>query len=256
MKFIITYTLVFILFLLAFFKAKKDSKHDYIDIAWGLGFLVTSIVSYFVSDKKSGIGLLVTILVVIWAIRLSSHLIKRNVGKAEDRRYVEYRENYKGNNFDTYFFFRMYLIQYILNLVISFPVAYMNIINDMRIGIITILGVILWAIGFYFESVGDEQLKQFKEDPINQGKLMTEGLWALTRHPNYFGESMQWWGIYVISLSKLSNFWLIFSPIIITYFLLFISGVPLLEKKYEERLDWKEYASKTPKFFPSIKIRK
>ena len=99
--------------------------------------------------------------------------------------------------------------------------------------------------------IGDEQLRRFKQNPENKGKLITTGLWAWTRHPNYFGEAVLWWGIYLISLSAdPGRFWLIFSPLVITLLLLFVSGVPMLEKKYEGREDWEAYKRRTSKFFP------
>ena len=250
MKILIVYSAVFLLFVATFLKGKKDGKHDYIDITWGLGFVLTAILAYLISDKKSATGLVISILVIIWGLRLSYHLFKRNVGKKEDRRYVEYREKYKGANFDLYFFFRMYVVQYLLNVLISFPVAYVNIAGGADMSFVTLRGILIWLIGFFFEAVGDAQLKAFLADEKNRGKLMTQGLWAWTRHPNYFGEAGQWWGIYVIALTRIGNFWLIFSPLLITLSLLFVSGVPLLEKHYEGRADWEEYKKRTSKFIP------
>lgn len=110
----------------------------------------------------------------------------------------------------------------------------------------------IWLIGFYFEVVGDRQLEQFKKNKQNKGKLLIDGLWSLTRHPNYFGEAICWWGIFLISLTGLGNSWLIISPIVINLLLVFVSGAPSLEEKYKEREDFKVYASKIPKFFPII----
>ena len=104
---------------------------------------------------------------------------------------------------------------------------------------------------FSFGAVGDEQLRRFKARPDSRGKLMTEGLWAWTRHPNYFGDATMWWGIYLMSLSgDLGRAWLVFSPLLMTFMLLYVSGVPLLEKKYEGRADWAAYTRRTSKFFP------
>ena len=146
----------------------------------------------------------------------------------------------------------MYLLQFILNTAISFPVIYVNITNKVPFNALTVIGLVLWGIGFYFESVGGAQLKRFLSNPKNKGKLMTEGLWKFTRHPNYFGEATQWWGIYIIAIAGLSNLWLIFSPIVITVLVRYISGVPLLEKKYDDRKreDWEEYKRVTSIFVP------
>ena len=186
----------------------------------------------------------------MWGIRLTFYLAKRNIGAKEDYRYDDYRKQYKGSNFDLYFFFKMYMLQFILCIIIAFPVIYINIKGNAEFTALTTVGILLWMIGFAFESIGDKQLKEFKANPKNKGKLMTKGLWSLTRHPNYFGEATQWWGIYLISISILDNWWLIFSPIVITVLVRFVSGVPLLEKKYEGRKDWEDYKQKTSVFFP------
>ena len=115
-----------------------------------------------------------------------------------------------------------------------------------------ILGVLVWLIGFVFEVLGDWQLEQFKKNKENKGKLLTSGLWSVTRHPNYFGESACWWGIFLIAFTDISDLWLIVSPLLITGLLLFVSGVPLLERKYKARKDFQAYAQVTPKFFPFI----
>lgn len=253
MGFLIVYIILLGLFVLTFLKGKAAQKHDYIDIAWGMGFIVTALLSFILSKQKTGVGLLMVVLVMIWGMRLSYYLFKRNVGSKEDRRYVEFREKYNGKNFDLYFFFKMYLMQYVLNIIISFPVVFVNFKAGVSFNAISAIGLLLWILGFYFESQGDKQLKLFKADPKNRGKIMMEGLWAYTRHPNYFGESAQWWGIYLIALGNVSNYWLIFSPLTITLLLLFVSGVPLLEKKYEGRADWEAYKRVTPKFFPKLK---
>jgi steroid 5-alpha reductase family enzyme len=118
--------------------------------------------------------------------------------------------------------------------------------------IIYVIGVLLWFVGFYFEALGDKQLKDFKKNPENKGKILQSGLWAYTRHPNYFGETMMWWGIFVISIASLEPiaFFGIVGPGLITYLLLFVSGIPLLEKKYKDNEVFQAYAQKTSVFFP------
>lgn len=250
MKLLMVLIVLFALFLGTFFIAKKKKKHDYLDIIWGVGFILGAVVSYGISEYKTTIGLIMTVMVIIWGVRLTYHLAKRNIGQKEDVRYLEYRNAYKGNHFELYFFFRMYVVQYVLNFVIGFPVIYGNIYGNLNLGLISFVGMMIWAVGFFFESVGDRQLKDFKRNSFNKGKLMTTGLWKYTRHPNYFGEATQWWGIYIMTLSNIQYAFLIFSPLVITGLLLFVSGVPLLEKRYEGREDWEEYKRKTSKFIP------
>lgn len=249
MKLIILLSFVFLLFLLTFLVAKRKNKHDFLDIIWGLGFIISAVVSYSIGNKTA-VGLMMSVFVMIWGTRLSIHLLKRIKNSKEDYRYQEYRKNYKGNNFDLYFFFRMYVVQYLLNIIIGFSYIYTNIYGDVHFSYMTYIGIMIWVIGFLFESIGDYQLKVFKSDKSNKGKLMTTGLWKYTRHPNYFGEVTLWWGIYLMAISNQTRFWLIFSPLTITMLVLFVSGVPLLEKKYEGRKDWEEYKRKTSVFFP------
>lgn len=244
------YSIVFLMFLATFLVGKAKKKHDLLDILWGLSFVIAAIVSYVLSQNKSPLGLLMTVLVIIWGIRLALHIGLRNIGQKEDPRYVKYREEYQGNHFDFYFFVRMYVVQYVLSLLIGFPTVYVNLYKGSDLSWVSILGLGVWVLGFFFEAKGDYELKQFKKDPKNKGQLMTQGLWQYTRHPNYFGEATQWWGIYIISLTQITNFWLIFSPLLITCLLLFVSGVPLLESKYKGREDWEKYKQKTSKFIP------
>ncbi len=240
--------LTFALFAVTFLRAKQKGKHDFLDIIWGIAFIVAAVSSYLLGQKTS-VNTTMTLLVIIWGLRLTFHLFKRITNSKEDYRYQAYRKAYKGKNFDLYFFFRMYVLQYILSILIGFPVIYSNL-QGVNWTNVTIVGIVIWLIGFVFESVGDKQLKVFIANPANKGKLMTTGLWRYTRHPNYFGEATQWWGIYIIATSNFENLWLVFSPILITLLLLFVSGVPLLEKKYEDRADWQAYKAKTSKFFP------
>ncbi|PIA86857.1 DUF1295 domain-containing protein [Streptococcus parauberis] len=249
-KYILTVGIVLISFIFVFFIGKRENKHDLLDVLWGAAFILSSVISYLISNNKTYSGLLMTILVIIWGSRLTFHLAKRNIKAKEDFRYDDYRKNYKGKYFDFYFFFRMYLVQFVLCIIVVLPVIYVNITGNAKISILTINGIFLWIIGFIFESVGDKQLKDFRSKSENKGELMTSGLWAYTRHPNYFGEAIQWWGIYIISISNLNNVWLIFSPLVITLLVRFVSGVPLLERKYEGRQDWEEYKNSTSVFFP------
>jgi steroid 5-alpha reductase family enzyme len=112
------------------------------------------------------------------------------------------------------------------------------------------MGVLIWSIGFFFEAYGDYQLKLFKKDPANKGKIMDQGLWSLTRHPNYFGDSAMWFGIFFLALSDLKGLWIIISPCVMTFFLVFVSGVRLLEKKYKGRADFEAYKKRTSAFIP------
>lgn len=222
-------------------------RNDVADIAWGIGFVLVAWLSMFLSGFSLK-ALLVNSLVTIWGIRLAIHIYKRNKDKPEDSRYMEWRNTWK--MFYLRSFFQVFMFQGLLLYLISLPVIFINYSVSTDFGILTVIGIFVWAIGFYFESVGDKQLKDFIIDPINKGKLMNKGLWQYTRHPNYFGEVTQWWGIFIIALSTTGSFFTIVGPLTITILILFVSGIPLLEKKYVGRPDFEEYKKRTSIFFP------
>ena len=147
-------------------------------------------------------------------------------------------------------FFQVYMLQGALMMLIAFPVVLIHEQTNQTITLMTLIGACIWIIGYFFEVVGDAQLRAFKQNTENKGKLMTTGLWAYTRHPNYFGEAVMWWGIFIIALSADVTLISIISPIAITYLLVFVSGVPMLEKAMEGRPGFEAYAKKTNKFIP------
>jgi steroid 5-alpha reductase family enzyme len=224
-------------------------RNDVADVAWGLGFVLMTWVSFFISADSGTRGLLVGTLVSIWGLRLAWHIHARNKGKAEDYRYLAWR-----NEWGKWFYIRSYLQVYLLQglflfLIVS-PVLVVNKNAGSSLSILDIVAVAVWLTGFYFESVGDAQLARFIKDPANKGKLMQSGLWAYTRHPNYFGEVTQWWGIWLFALS-LPNGWMsVVGPLTITFLILKVSGIPLLEKKMEENPDFAEYKRRTSVFIP------
>jgi len=223
-------------------------RNDVADIAWGLGFVLMAWISFYLSDYSFK-ALLVDILVTIWGLRLAQHIYKRNKDKPEDARYLEWRKTWK--NFYLRSFFQVFMLQGVFLYLISLPVMFINTVASNTFGIIEVFGLIIWTIGFYFESTGDKQLKEFITNPANKGKLMDQGLWRYSRHPNYFGEVTQWWGVYIIALSIPGSFFTVIGPLTITTLILFVSGIPLLEKKYEGRPGWEEYKKHTSIFIPT-----
>ena len=155
-----------------------------------------------------------------------------------------------GNKVNINAYFKVFMLQGMLMSIIALPIIFFNSSIISKFNIINIIGILMWIIGYYFEVVGDYQLKRFIKNPNNKGKIMTYGLWKYTRHPNYFGESVMWWGIFFITLNSPLGYIGIISPTLITYLLVFVSGVPLLEKKYESNKEFQDYASKTSKFIP------
>jgi steroid 5-alpha reductase family enzyme len=220
------------------------------DIFWGLGFVMIAWLSFFLTEgyvlRK---GLLVG-LTTIWGIRLFVHISLRNRGKGEDPRYAAMRANH-GKRFWWVSLFTVFLLQGLLLWVVSLPLQLGQLAPfPARFTWLDGLGVLIWTVGFTFEAVGDWQLTRFLKDPANKGKVMDRGLWAYTRHPNYFGESLIWWGFYVVTLAAPGTFWGIIGPVTITFLLLKVSGVPMLEKTLREQPQYKAYMERTSAFFP------
>lgn len=226
---------------------KKDSS--IVDIAWGIGFITVNITTLVITQNYNARNIIILILVSLWGIRLAAHIFSRNKGKDEDWRYKKWREDW-GNFFLIRSYFQIFVVQAILLTLISIPFIFANSQNYVNFTIFDILGILIWAIGFIFEAVGDWQLSKFKSKPENKGKIMTKGLWQYTRHPNYFGEVTLWWGIYLLVVSIPKGIFTIIGPITITILILAVSGIPMLEKKYEDNEDFQDYKKKTNAFFP------
>ena len=234
-----------IIFLIAWSKKRLDI----VDVAWGGGFIIAALTSLMMGERGT-LQLLVTGLVMIWGIRLAYHILRRVIAtKEEDPRYTEMRSHWKGNPaLNAYF--RIFVTQGLLATIISASVIWVNLSNSSSVNILVWVGVMFWVFGFLFESIGDAQLKYHLANPVKKGKLMTGGLWKYTRHPNYFGEATQWWAIYIIALSVPFGWMSIIGPLLITYLLLFVSGVKLTERRFEGRPGWDEYKKHTSIFIP------
>jgi steroid 5-alpha reductase family enzyme len=241
--------IVFVYMSLWFFVSLVKKRNDVADIAWGLGFLLIAIVSFFFNGVFLDRGFLVTLLVVFWALRLSLHIFIRSRGKSEDYRYKKWRDEW-GKFFYIRSFFQVYILQGALMLVVASPVVIVNIYRGGNLGWLDFLGIIIWLVGFFFESVGDWQLSRFIQNPANKGKIIQTGLWQYSRHPNYFGEVAQWWGIWLIALSVPYGALGIIGPLTIALLVVWVSGIPLLEKKLEGKPEFREYKKRVSVFFP------
>jgi steroid 5-alpha reductase family enzyme len=233
------------IFILAWIK--KDNS--IVDIAWGIGFIVVAILTFFLKAEFVARHILVTALIFIWGTRLATHIAIRKKGKGEDFRYAQWRKDWR-KWFVIRSFFQIYMLQGFLLLIIAYPVMLINYSKEAGIAFLDIAGLIIWLIGFFFEAVGDYQLSKFKRKAENKGKIMTQGLWRYTRHPNYFGETAMWWGIFLIALSVKSGWTAIVSPLLISFLLLQVSGITMLEKKYVGNKEFEQYARRTSAFFP------
>ena len=222
-----------------------------VDSLWGLGFVLVAWLTYFSSDGFWGRNILIAVLVTVWGLRLSIYLSLRNWGKGEDPRYGGWRKN-SGDVFWLVSLFKVFILQALFLWVISLVLQIGQLAAKPAVFTpLDFIGTVIWVIGFAFETVGDWQLAQFKANPNNKGRVMDRGLWAYTRHPNYFGEFLVWCGIYLITLATPNSWWTIFSPVIVTAVLLKMTGIPLTEKGLvENRPGYSEYIKRTSAFVP------
>jgi steroid 5-alpha reductase family enzyme len=224
-------------------------RNNVADVAWGLGFVLLAWTSFFLSGGSGARGVVAGILVSIWGLRLAWHIQARHRGKPEDFRYMDWRREW-GGWFYARSYAQVYLLQGAFLFLVALPLLLINRSPGATLGLLEVMGVCLWLFGFLFESVGDAELARFTSDPRNRGKILKSGLWRYTRHPNYFGEVLQWWGIWLISLG-LPGGWLgIVGPLTITFLILKVSGIPMLEKKMAENPDFAEYKRSTNVFLP------
>ncbi len=229
-----------------------------VDIFWGTGFVIAFWVgTLLVPGDMFARTILLGIIITIWGLRLSLYIFQRNHGKPEDFRYAKWRGE-AGPAWWWRSFFKVFLLQGVLMWIIAIPLlaAQTSSASDSALGGYDLVAVIIWLTGFAFEAGGDYQLARFKADSANKGKLLATGFWRVTRHPNYWGDAVQWWAFYLFALIS-GAWWTILSPLIMTYLLRNISGVTLLEKTLKNtKPGYAEYAANTPAFTPRIIPRK
>lgn len=233
-----------------FFISLIQKSNDVADIAWGLGFVVVSAYCFF-SYPHTPVAVLVYALVTLWGVRLSAHIGLRSRGKTEDFRYQKMRTDW-GKTVVWRSFLQVYVLQGFFMWVISLPILVASVADFPTLNGFSAVGVLLWVIGFAFEAIGDYQLSVFIKQKKNKGDIMQTGLWQYTRHPNYFGEVVLWWGIFIVVLPLDNGVWSIFSPLMITFLLLKVSGIPMLEAKYKDNPQFQAYKRRTSAFFPML----
>lgn len=231
---------------------KRDAS--IVDAVWSLMFLAA--LAAYIQQTSGTIGpraSVVLVLVTVWALRLSAHIAWRNHGKPEDARYREIRRNNEPN-FALKSLYLVFGLQALLVWIIATPLA-VAISGQAAISLPDVVGIALWVIGFGFESVGDWQLARFRRHPGNRNRVLDSGLWAYTRHPNYFGECLIWWGFFSLSLTS-GGWWTVFSPILMMILLVKVSGVALLERSITaRRAGYADYTQRTNAFLPGPRRR-
>lgn len=234
-----------------FFSLAAAFKTDKVtDLSYGLSFIFLSIYLIFTNESNGVVQAITSLMVIIWGIRLIAYLFQRILKIGKDRRFDGVRENF-------FKFLRFWVFQALAVWIILFPAGI--IISKtafLRTSVFFYLGFLIWAVGLIIESISDQQKYNFKNDPSNKDKWIGSGLWKYSRHPNYFGEMLCWWGIYIISLPHLEGFEhiVIIGPLFISSLLLFVSGIPLLEKKYNEKyknnIEYQNYRRRTSLLLP------
>lgn len=221
-----------------------------VDVFWGLGFVMIALWTERHTDGALARAWIVTALVTLWGCRLAAYLLWRNWGGGEDYRYQAMRRHY-GTRFPLVSLFVVFGLQGVLMWTISLPVQYaVASPAPVELGGLDVIGTALVLVGLAFEGIGDWQLARFKADPANRGQVMDRGLWRYTRHPNYFGDAVVWWGLYCFALAT-GHAWTIIGPAVMTYLLTRLSGVPLLEKKLgKTRPGYADYVARTSSFVP------
>jgi steroid 5-alpha reductase family enzyme len=228
-----------------------------IDIFWGPGFALTAwavfgwIAAAYVPVGAGARRLLLVLLTTVWGLRLGIYLGWRNLGKGEDYRYVQMRQR-SPRLFWIISMFKVFLLQGVLMWAVSLPVQVGQLpAAPNTIGALAITGCVIWAIGLFFETAGDLQLARFKANDANRGKVMDRGLWRYTRHPNYFGDFLVWWGLYLIALERPGTWWTFVGPLVMSILLIKVSGVAMLEKTITSRRPgYADYMRRTSAFFP------
>lgn len=240
--------LLFLLLTLLWVVSRKKKDVSIVDPAWSIGIVFQPIVLFLFQSEKTLFQLFILVLTGIWAFRLSGYLIYRNWGKGEDKRYTEMRN--RDPHFEHTSLFKIFWFQGLLMTIVALPLNLM-----MGLGVPfhfwSLLPMAIACAGLIYEMIADMQLVEFKQDPKNKGLILDSGLWGLSRHPNYFGEFVFWWGIFGVSLPLM---WYItwVSPVLMSILLLKVSGVTLLDRHLKEKKGFSDYESRVPSFFPKF----
>lgn len=227
-----------------------------VDVGWGVGFLLLALATFWWYEPYGWRPVIVLVMVAVWGLRLSLHILMRNWGRAEDWRYAVLRQRW-GAWWALRSFLQVFLLQGALMLAVALPMLWtITFFSTRSLGWLDGVGVALWLIGFCTEALADHQLVRFQKNPASYGKVLQSGLWRYSRHPNYFGEILQWWGIWLLALAVPLGFWTILGPLTITFLIMQVSGVPLTESKYRGNAEFQRYAKRTSVLVPWLPKKK
>jgi steroid 5-alpha reductase family enzyme len=241
-------TALLVVFGVTFGIARRIGRYNVVDVAWGLGFIAVATVATILGRGDPSRRWLLLVLVAIWALRLSGHIHRRSAGKGEDPRYADLlRDATVGQVIR-----KVFLVQGFATWFISLPLQLSAVSGPTPQPLLaaTVAGILVWLAGLGFEAVGDRQLRVFKANPAHSGVVMDRGLWAWTRHPNYFGDACVWWGLWLITIAGWWSLATVLSPALMTYFLVSVTGARLTEKYMRGRPGFAEYQQRTSFFIP------
>lgn len=219
------------------------------DTGWGVGFIVVTLTTLVTAGEISAVKLLTAALVTVWGMRLAVRIFLRNRGRGEDFRYRKMRQGW-GRAWLLNSYFRVFIVQGVLMFLVAVPIVLINQAAAPTLGAFTVVGALIWMAGFVIEATADFQLDRFIAGIENKGKVLQSGLWRYSRHPNYFGEVVQWWGIFAIALGVEYGWLGIIGPVTITFLILRVSGIPLLERSLSQNPEYIKYQRRTSSFVP------
>lgn len=239
---------VFLFMNLMFLLALRLKDNSIVDIGWGIGFILIAGLGFW-RHADGVVPLAVLVMTTLWGARLAGYIYLRSRGKGEDFRYAKWREQW-GNSVVWRSYLQVFMLQGIIMLLVASPLFSVFSCGGDEVNWMMVVGIILWAVGFLFEAVSDGQMMRFKSDPANKGRIMQNGLWRYSRHPNYFGEALLWWGIGLAGFSTELWYLSFAGPGLLTFLLLRVSGVAMLERKYVGNPDYQSYVETTRSFIP------
>jgi len=232
-----------------FLIGRRIGRYNVVDAAWGVGFVAVAAVAAAVGSGDPLRRVLLLALVGVWGLRLAWHMTVKSAGKGEDPRY---QDLLRGDYSTGHVIRKVFLIQGAATWFVSLPLQLSAVLGPTPALLrpVLVVGVGVWVVGLLFEAVSDHQLRSFKADPANKGVIMDRGLWAWTRHPNYFGDASVWWGLWLVSIAGWVSLATVLSPVLMTYFLVYATGARLTEKYMADREGFDEYRSRTSFFVP------
>ncbi len=234
---------------ITFLIGRRIGRYNVVDVAWGLGFVAVAAIAAGLGSGDLFRRILLLVLVGVWGLRLAWHMIVKSAGKGEDPRY---RDLLHGDFSAGHVLRKVFVVQAAATWFVALPLQVSAVLGPTPTALrpVLIAGVAIWLVGVLFEAVGDHQLRRFKADPANTGVIMDRGLWAWTRHPNYFGDACVWWGLWLASIADWVSLATVASPVLMTYFLVYATGARLTEKYMAKRPGFDEYRSHTSFFVP------